>query len=84
MGSEQDIVTAYNNAVPKAQEQNLPGKDASMEPLAEHTKIEKWTRDGEQVKFVINGKAAEHARLRISARLLALASGPRRSAEGSK
>jgi hypothetical protein len=38
------------------------------------------TLDGEQVKFIINGKAAERARLRISARLMALASGPRRSA----
>lgn len=28
-------------------EQNLPGSDAKMDPLAEHTRLERWTRDGE-------------------------------------
>jgi len=43
---EKGVVTAYKNAAPNKQEQNLPGLDSKMDPLAEHTKIEKWDRDG--------------------------------------
>ncbi|KAM0790704.1 hypothetical protein ACM66B_004561 [Microbotryomycetes sp. NB124-2] len=47
MSNEEKVITAYPNYRPGRQEQNLPGKDASMDPLAEHTKVERWTRDGE-------------------------------------
>ncbi|KAI3481673.1 hypothetical protein L1887_55806 [Cichorium endivia] len=30
----------------QGQKQELPGEDQSMEPLAEHLKVEKWDRDG--------------------------------------
>ncbi|KAK4052375.1 hypothetical protein OIV83_002177 [Microbotryomycetes sp. JL201] len=45
--SDDKVITAYPNYKPAAQEQSLPGRDVDMEPLAEHTKIEKWTREGE-------------------------------------
>ena len=43
---EDKVVTAYPNYYPKGQKQNLPGEDESMEPLAEHIKVEKWDKDG--------------------------------------
>ncbi|GAA5899794.1 hypothetical protein JCM8208_004565 [Rhodotorula glutinis] len=45
MGDKDKVFTAYKkNFSPKKFEQNLPGSDADMEPLAEHTKIERWHR----------------------------------------
>ncbi|CAO1619775.1 unnamed protein product [Jaminaea pallidilutea] len=41
-----DVVTAYENHAPNKQEQNLPGLDAKMDPLCEHTKLENWDHDG--------------------------------------
>ncbi|KAK4057091.1 hypothetical protein OIO90_001991 [Microbotryomycetes sp. JL221] len=46
MSDDQKVDTAYPNYKPEAQEQSLPGKDADMKPGAEHTKVERWTRDG--------------------------------------
>lgn len=40
------VITAYPNYYPKGQKQELPGEDQSMEPLAEHLKVEKWDGDG--------------------------------------
>lgn len=42
----EDIITAYDNFKPEAQQQNLPGLDQAMDPLAEHIKVEKWDENG--------------------------------------
>ena len=34
MGNKPQVITAYPNAEPKSQEQNLPGTEQDMEPLA--------------------------------------------------
>lgn len=45
--SKPEIITAYDpHSYIKAFAQSLPGEDHSMEPLAEHTKVEKWTVEG--------------------------------------
>ncbi len=57
-------VTAYENYHPQRQEQKLPGLDSAMEPLASHTKVEKWDNEGkpylEEYKGTgkLQGKAA--------------------------
>ncbi|CAO1618855.1 unnamed protein product [Sympodiomycopsis kandeliae] len=43
---EPKSITAYDNHAPDNQEQNLPGLDAKMSPLASHTQVEKWDDDG--------------------------------------
>ncbi|PWN26774.1 NAD(P)-binding protein [Jaminaea rosea] len=45
-GQDNDVVTAYPNHAPNKQEQNLPGLDAKMDPLASHTQLEKWDENG--------------------------------------
>jgi NAD(P)-dependent dehydrogenase (short-subunit alcohol dehydrogenase family) len=63
-GKEHDIVTAYPNYAPRAQNQTLPGLDARMDPLAEHICVEKWDNEGnpylEEYKGAgkLNGKTA--------------------------
>lgn len=90
--SDDKPITAYPNAAPQKQEQNLPGTDKSMEPLAgehvfntrsqsmsntwsrvlngcglshasssEHTKLERWDRDGKPYlqEYVGSGKLAD-------------------------
>ncbi|WVQ65865.1 uncharacterized protein L199_004043 [Kwoniella botswanensis] len=51
MGQEDEkpkVITAYKEMTEiKKQEQNLPGKDTAMDPLAEFTKLEWWNDDGE-------------------------------------
>ncbi|GAA5986222.1 hypothetical protein JCM10908_006462 [Rhodotorula pacifica] len=42
--SDDKVITAYPNYAPKKFTQSLPGSDADMEPLAEHTKVERWHR----------------------------------------
>jgi len=44
--NDDQVVTAYPNYYPKGQKQELPGEDQSMEPLAEHIKVEKWDNNG--------------------------------------
>jgi len=53
-----EVVTAYPNFEPQKQEQNLPGTDKAMEPLAEHTKLEKWDENGKPYleEYVGSGK----------------------------
>jgi len=46
MADNEEVVTAYPNYKPIAQEQSLPGSDAKMDPLAEHTRLEKWDENG--------------------------------------
>ncbi|WWC62477.1 uncharacterized protein I303_105073 [Kwoniella dejecticola CBS 10117] len=42
------IFTAYKEMTEiKKQQQNLPGKDTAMDPLAEFTKLERWDDNGE-------------------------------------
>ncbi|KAI9631936.1 putative oxidoreductase [Dioszegia hungarica] len=58
MGKE-DIVTAYKTLLDiKPQEQNLPGKDTNMDPLAEFTKLECWDESGKPYlkEYVGSGK----------------------------
>jgi len=45
-GEKDDILTAYKHYAPEAQEQELPGGEGDMEPLAEHLKIELWDEKG--------------------------------------
>ncbi|UZJ51291.1 hypothetical protein CBS101457_000611 [Exobasidium rhododendri] len=45
-GKEHDLITAYPNYAPGKQNQNLPGLDSRMDPLAEHIQLEKWDDDG--------------------------------------
>ncbi|KAJ7071984.1 putative oxidoreductase [Mycena amicta] len=56
--SDDQVITAYPNFEPQKQEQNLPGKDKAMEPLAEHTRIEKWDENGQPYleEYVGSGK----------------------------
>ncbi|GAA5867077.1 hypothetical protein JCM3774_004382 [Rhodotorula dairenensis] len=42
--SDAKVITAYPNYAPEKFTQSLPGSDADMEPLAEHTKVERWHR----------------------------------------
>jgi len=42
----EEIITAYDIAVPEKQAQSLPGLDKEMRPHLEYTKIEKWDDDG--------------------------------------
>ncbi|KAF9535597.1 NAD(P)-binding protein [Crepidotus variabilis] len=42
----QDIVTAYQNALPEKQSQELPGRDKDMSPHLEYTKQEYWDDNG--------------------------------------
>lgn len=44
--NDDQVVTAYPNYFPDRQKQELPGEDQSMEPLAEHIKVEKWDNEG--------------------------------------
>ncbi|BGP57058.1 hypothetical protein JCM8202_006287 [Rhodotorula sphaerocarpa] len=44
MSSDQKVLTAYPNYAPKKFTQQLPGSDADMDPLAEHTRVERWHR----------------------------------------
>ncbi len=60
-----EVITAYDkSSFIKNFEQKLPGEDNKMEPLAEHTKVERWTREGEPYleeyagKGLLKGKAA--------------------------
>ncbi|KAJ7716396.1 hypothetical protein DFH07DRAFT_1068392 [Mycena maculata] len=52
------VVTAYHNFEPQKQGQNLPGTDKAMEPLAEHTRIEKWDENGKPYleEYIGSGK----------------------------
>ncbi|KZV99054.1 NAD(P)-binding protein [Exidia glandulosa HHB12029] len=45
-GKEDGIITAYKNYKPEAQEQDLPGTEADMQPLAYPLEIECWDNDG--------------------------------------
>ncbi|GAA6048874.1 hypothetical protein JCM3770_003662 [Rhodotorula araucariae] len=57
MGKEDNVHTAYPNYAPKAFTQSLPGSDADMEPLAEHTKVERWHRGEPRLEeYVGSGK----------------------------
>ncbi|GAA5832715.1 hypothetical protein JCM11251_005733 [Rhodosporidiobolus azoricus] len=57
MAGEDKVVTAYPNYRPQRQTQSLPGKDTDMEPLAEHTKIERWHRGEPRLEeYVGTGK----------------------------
>jgi len=44
--SAEDIITAYNVAVPEKQTQSLPGLDKDMSPHLEYTKLEFWDDEG--------------------------------------
>ncbi|KAF8167300.1 NAD(P)-binding protein [Crassisporium funariophilum] len=44
--SAEDIITAYDVAVPKKQQQPLPGLDKKMSPHLEYTKLEHWDDEG--------------------------------------
>jgi len=56
--SAEDIITAYDVAVPKKQEQNLPGLDKKMTPHLEYTKQEYWDDNGKPrlVEYQGSGK----------------------------
>ncbi|GAA5889325.1 hypothetical protein JCM6882_000707 [Rhodosporidiobolus microsporus] len=57
MAGDDKVITAYPNYAPKAQEQSLPGKDTDMDPLAEHTKVERWHRGEPRLEeYVGSGK----------------------------
>lgn len=65
MSAPEEVITAYDkSAFIKNFSQTLPGEDNKMEPLAEHTKVERWTREGEpyleeyQGKGLLKDKAA--------------------------
>lgn len=53
-----NVITAYDNHAPEHQEQNLPGLDSKMTPLASHTKVEKWDENGKPYldEYQGNGK----------------------------
>lgn len=46
MSDKPEVITAYQNYDPNRQEQNLPGLDQKMDPLAEHVLVEKWDSEG--------------------------------------
>ncbi|CEQ40657.1 SPOSA6832_02306 [Sporobolomyces salmonicolor] len=57
MSGSDKVITAYPNYAPQKFDQSLPGKDQSMEPLAEHTKVERWHRGEPRLEeYVGNGK----------------------------
>jgi len=53
--SAQDIITAYDVAVPEKQKQDLPGLDKSLKPHAEHTKLEAWDDNGKPSLYEYRG-----------------------------
>ncbi|GJN92613.1 hypothetical protein Rhopal_005648-T1 [Rhodotorula paludigena] len=60
MAGDDSVITAYPNYAPKKFEQSLPGKDQDMEPLAEHTKVERWHRGEPRLEeYVGSGKLKE-------------------------
>ncbi|KAG1729681.1 hypothetical protein EDB19DRAFT_108672 [Suillus lakei] len=56
--SAQDIITAYNVAVPAKQTQDLPGLDKKIEPGVEYTAQECWDNEGKPhlQEYVGSGK----------------------------
>ncbi|GAA5868581.1 hypothetical protein JCM1840_005496 [Sporobolomyces johnsonii] len=57
MSGSDKVITAYPNYAPRKFEQPGPGKDQSMEPLAEHTKVERWHRGEPRLEeYVGSGK----------------------------
>lgn len=60
MAGEDNVITAYPNYAPEKFEQNLPGLDKTMDPVAEHTKVERWHRGEPRLEeYVGNGKLKE-------------------------
>jgi NAD(P)-dependent dehydrogenase (short-subunit alcohol dehydrogenase family) len=57
-GNKHGVITAYPNYAPSKQEQNLPGAESRMDPLAEHLLVEKWDDDGKPylTEYVGSGK----------------------------
>lgn len=56
MSDSEEIITAYNVAVPDAQEQNLPGLDRNITPGLEYTKQEEWDNEGKP--YLVEYRAA--------------------------
>ncbi|TRM64620.1 hypothetical protein BD626DRAFT_492466 [Schizophyllum amplum] len=46
MGSDREVITAYDVALPEKQEQNLPGLDKKIAPGLEYTRLEEWDEEG--------------------------------------
>jgi len=62
--SKEEVTTAFEGLLNiKNQEQNLPGLDSKMDPLAEHTKVEAWDNEGKPYlkEYVGSGKLEKKA-----------------------